>query len=295
MALRGVRTIGGWLLAAGLLLPLRVLGQTPVAPVPTPQAADAQGADTKDAAQDSTLQLRGTAPGRAKSLSPPTPITLPVLPGLASAKGSELDRVVAIVNGDLILDSDVDQELRLEELEPYGESNNGRSKGTLRTQAIERLINRDLILQQAKLQPGDDITDAAVTKELEALRKNIPACKEYQCATPAGWQKMLASYGFTDAELRKRWEQRMIVLAFIEQRFRMGIKITQPEINAYYTKTLLPQYAERHATPPPVDSISDRIQEVLLQQRVSHLLNDWLQSLRAQGSIVLLHPGEDAP
>jgi peptidyl-prolyl cis-trans isomerase SurA len=275
MALRGVRTIGGWLLAAGLLLPLRVLGQTPVAPVPTPQAADAQGADTKDAAQDSTLQLRGTAPGRAKSLSPPTPITLPVLPGLASAKGSELDRVVAIVNGDLILDSDVDQELRLEELEPYGESNNGRSKGTLRTQAIERLINRDLILQQAKLQPGDDITDAAVTKELEALRKNIPACKEYQCATPAGWQKMLASYGFTDAELRKRWEQ--------------------PEINAYYTKTLLPQYAERHATPPPVDSISDRIQEVLLQQRVSHLLNDWLQSLRAQGSIVLLHPGEDAP
>jgi hypothetical protein len=87
----------------------------------------------------------------------------------------------------------------------------------------------------------------------------------------------------------------MIVLAFIEQRFRMGIKITQPEIQTYYTKTLLPQYAARHATPPSVDAISDRIQEVLLQQRVSSLLNDWLQSLRAQGSIVLLHPGEDAP
>jgi peptidyl-prolyl cis-trans isomerase SurA len=87
----------------------------------------------------------------------------------------------------------------------------------------------------------------------------------------------------------------MTVLAFIEQRFRLGIKIEPAEIQAYYTKTLLPQYAERHATAPPVASISDRIEEVLLQQRVSSLLNDWLQSLRAQGSIVLLHPGEDAP
>jgi len=32
-----------------------------------------------------------------------------------------------------------------------------------------------------------------------------------------------------------------------------------------------------------------------LQQRVSSLLNDWLKSLRAQGSVVVLHPGEGAP
>jgi len=42
-------------------------------------------------------------------------------------------------------------------------------------------------------------------------------------------------------------------------------------------------------------SISSRIQEVLLQQQVSSLLNDWLKSLRAQGSVVVLHPGEGAP
>jgi parvulin-like peptidyl-prolyl isomerase len=231
----------------------------------------------------------------------PTKVTLPVLPGMAKVPGAaaapamELDRVVAIVNGDLVLDSDVDQDLRLDELEPYGASTAGKTAAQLRTQAIERLINRDLILQQAKLQPGDAISDAAVNKELDALRKNIPACKQFDCGTQAGWDKLLASYGFTEAELQQRWRQRMLVLAFIEQRFRMGIKIAPEEIQTYYTQTLLPQYAERHATAPPVEAISDRIQEVLLQQRVSSLLNDWLQSLRAQGSIVLLHPGEDAP
>jgi len=233
--------------------------------------------------------------GRALTQAPPTRITQPVLPGMSTAPGAELDRVVAIVNGDLILDSDVDQDLRLDELEPYGESSTGRSSTQLRTRAVERLVNRDLILQQAALQPGGEISDAAVNQELDALRKNIPACKEYHCETQAGWDKLLAANGFTEAELQRRWRQRMVVLAFIEQRFRMGIRITPAEIQKYYTETLLPQYAERHATPPPVDAISNRIQEVLLQQRVSSLLNNWLQSLRAQGSIVLLHPGEGAP
>jgi len=238
---------------------------------------------------------QATTAGRAVTMSPATKVTLPVLPGMAAAPGKELDRVVAVVNGDLILDSDVDQDLRLDELEPYGASNAGRSAEQLRTTAIKRLINRTLILQQAKLQPGDGVGDAAVNKELDALRKNIPACKQYACETTAGWDKLLAANGFTEAELQQRWRQRMTVLAFIEQRFRLGIKIAPEEIQTYYTQTLLPQYAERHATAPPVEAISDRIEEVLLQQRVSSLLNDWLQSLRAQGSIVLLHPGEDAP
>jgi hypothetical protein len=233
--------------------------------------------------------------GRAMTQAPPTTITQPVLPGMATAPGAELDRVVAIVNGDLILDSDVDQELRLDELEPYGEATTGNSAVRLRSQAIERLINRDLILQQVTLQPVTPITDAAVDQELDGLRRNIPACKEYHCETQAGWAKLLAANGFTEAGLRQLWRQRMVVLAFIEQRFRMGIRIAPAEIQAYYTETLLPQYAARHAAPPPVEAIANRIQEVLLAQRVSSLLNDWLQSLRAQGSIVLLHPGEAAP
>jgi hypothetical protein len=42
-------------------------------------------------------------------------------------------------------------------------------------------------------------------------------------------------------------------------------------------------------------AIASRIQEVLLQQQVSSLLGDWLESLRAQGSVVVLHPEEGAP
>ena len=210
---------------------------------------------------------------------------MPVVPG------TELDRVVAIVNGDLVLDSDVDEERRLDAFEPYRDPGAKFS----RDRTIERLINRDLILQQAKVQTQDDITDAQVAKQIDSLRKAIPACRRYNCETQAGWQRFLADNGFTEAEFDKRWKQRMQVLEFIEERFRMGIKITPADIQSYYTKTLLPEYRRQSATPPKLDTVSPRIQEVLLQQQVSSLLNDWLKSLRAQGGIVVLHPGEEAP
>jgi hypothetical protein len=210
---------------------------------------------------------------------------------MPAAQGAEVDRVVAIVNGELILDSDVDRERRFAALLPYGEASGAYN----RDEAIERLINRALILQQSELQPGEAISMAAAAEDLVALRKSIPTCKEFHCETQAGWDRFLATEGFTEQSLTNLWRQRMEVLAFIEQRFRMGIRISPQEIQAYYEKTLLPQYAAQHATPPPVEAISSRIQEVLLQQQVSKLLDDWLESLRAQGSVVVLHPGEEAP
>jgi hypothetical protein len=89
--------------------------------------------------------------------------------------------------------------------------------------------------------------------------------------------------------------QRMQLLRFIEVRFRNGIAISDAEIKAYYEKTMLPEYAKRSVTPPPLERVSKRIEEVLLQQEVSELLQDWLKSLRAQGSVRMMTPGEVAP
>jgi peptidyl-prolyl cis-trans isomerase SurA len=238
-------------------------------------------------------------PSIAISDAPPTPIHQPTLPPMPLVRGTELDRVMAIVNDDLILDSDINQEQRLAALFPYGSGTKENSRqgagGEARAAAIERLINRDLILQQMKLQPGSEVTEDAATKNLDALRKTIPACKQYQCETDAGWNRFLASAGFTPASLLPLWQQRMDVLAFIDQRFRMGITITSEQIKNYYDNVLLKEYAARHASPPPLAAISSRVQEVLLQQQVTNLLDGWLNSLRAQGSIAVLHPGEGAP
>jgi hypothetical protein len=201
-----------------------------------------------------------------------------------------LDRVVAIVNGDLVLESDVDAERRYAAFQPFSQT-----KQMTRDQLINRLIDRDLIMQQMALQQEPPITDAQVDAELNSLRKTIPKCAAYHCETDAGWKKFVTDQGFTIPELRARWKQRMEVLQFIEDRFRMGIRISQSEIDDYYKNALLPQYEKEHAQPPPESTISDKIQEILLQQQVDKLLDDWLTTLRAQGSVRVLKPGEEAP
>jgi peptidyl-prolyl cis-trans isomerase SurA len=205
--------------------------------------------------------------------------------------GVELDRVVEVVNDDVILESDVDEDRRLAAFQPFRDA----SIFSSRAQIVDRLIDRTLILQQARLQLEDQVTDQQVNEQLAALRKEIPACKQYQCDTDAGWQKFVTDQGFTMEELRRRWRQRMEVLRFIEVRFRSGIHIEDNEIRDYYEKTLLPQYARQNATAPKLETISNRIQEVLLQQRVSNLLDDWLKSLRAQGTVRAIQQTEVTP
>lgn len=203
----------------------------------------------------------------------------------------QIDRVVAIVNGDLILESDVDEERRFVVFQPYSEPSGSFS----RAQAIQRLIDRTLIMQQAREQPMKPISDAQVAANLEDMRKDILSCKQYKCETKEGWQNFLAANGFTEAELLQHWRERMETLQFIEERFRQDIRIPDQDVKNYYTKTLLPQYALRHATPPKLDSISDRIREILLQQQVSALLDDWLKSLRASGDVRMVTATEAGP
>ncbi len=205
-------------------------------------------------------------------------------------QGTVIDRVVAVVNGDLILESDVDEERRFTAFEPYG----ARAQFS-RDRAVERLIDRTLILQQTRLQPEEGVTPVAVKAQLQSLRRDIPACKQYHCETDAGWAKFVADQGFTVAEIERRWQQRMQTLKFVEMRFRMGIRIAPEEIKSYYDKTFVPAYSSQQATPPTLEAVSDRIQEVLLEQQVTSLLEDWLKTLRAQGTVRIIRPDEVTP
>ncbi len=213
-------------------------------------------------------------------------------PGTSDKTGAEvtLDRVVAIVNGELVLQSDEQAEQRFAAFQPFT-----MAKAMTEDQLINRLINRTLIRQQMALQPQQPVTDAEVDEELVSLRKSIPKCASYHCDTEAGWQKFVADQGFTMQELHDRWKLRMEVLRFIEERFRMGIRISQTEIDDYYKTTLLPAYQKENATAPPETTVASRIQEILLQQQVDKLLDDWLATLRAQGSVTILKPGQEAP
>jgi hypothetical protein len=203
-----------------------------------------------------------------------------------------LDRVVAVVNNQAILASDLDEEIRLSVLDP----GQGGLGALTRKRALEQLIGRALIQQQIREEDerAADPSQAEVDARLTEIRKEVPACIRENCATEAGWKAFLVAHGLTQERAESYLRYRVQILRFIERRFRQGIQISPQEIESYYRETLLPQYAAGEAV-PALDTVAPRIQEILLQRQVNVLFDDWLKNLRKQGEVEVLDPALETP
>ena len=210
------------------------------------------------------------------------------IPGRAQAPQSVvLDRVVAVVNNQAILSSDIDQEIQLSVLDP-----GGVGLGVLtRQRALEQLISRNLIQQQIREEDAQaaDSPQAEVDTRLMEIRRELPICIRLNCASDAGWKAFLAAHGLTQERVESYLRYRLQILRFIEQRFQPGIRVSPEQIETYYRGTLLPQYTAGD-TIPKLEQVSPRIEEILLQQQVNILFDDWLGNLRKQGEIEVLDP-----
>jgi peptidyl-prolyl cis-trans isomerase SurA len=198
-----------------------------------------------------------------------------------------MDQAVAVINGEVILASDVREQQRFAVFEPLSAPGGEFTP----MQAMQQIVNRTLLMgqmQEQELAPPP--ADSAVDEQIALLRKHMPACAGQNCETEEGWRRFLAARGFTEAELHMRWKERMRILEFVGVRFRTGIRITKPEIETYYKEELLPEFETRKLQPPPLALVSDRIEEVLLQQHVNVLMNDYLRSLKDAGSVQILDP-----
>ena len=198
-----------------------------------------------------------------------------------------LDRVEAIINGNVLLQSDVDEEMRFAVLEPLRVLPGQNTP----LPAVRRLINRTLIVQQMKdqQQPVTASGDA-VAQALDELKKQLPGCAKYHCETEEGWQAFLSANGLTEEVVKQHWSERLAILHFIDVRFRSGIRISKEQVEDYYQKTLLPALAKSGQPAPQLSAVAPRIQEILLQEEVSGLLRDWLKSLRDEGSVQIVDP-----
>jgi hypothetical protein len=203
-----------------------------------------------------------------------------------------LDRVVAVVNNQAILASDVDDEVRLAVLDP-----GGVGQGVLTPKrALEQLISRALIQQQIRQEDAQaaEPTQAEVDARLAVIRREVPACVHFNCASEQGWKAFLVAHGLNPQRVESYLRYRVQILRFIELRFRQGIRIAPEEIEKYYRETLLPQYAPGEAI-PPLDKVAPRIEEILLERQVNVLFDGWLRNLRKQGDVEVLDPALETP
>lgn len=198
-----------------------------------------------------------------------------------------LDRVVAVINRQVLLQSDVDVEMHFAALEPLEP---GETEDTPQ-RAMSRLIDRVLILQQMDEQQfNPDISDAEVEKSLKEQRGHLSGCGKYSCAIAEGWNALLAAHDLTNQEVVEHWRERMAILRFIDLRFRSGIRISPASVADYYAKSVVPAFAQKNQAAPALKVVSARIQELLVQKQMNGMLQTLLNNLREEGNVQILDP-----
>ena len=196
-----------------------------------------------------------------------------------------LDRVVADVDGQAILASDVDDEMRFSALLPGVEP----AADNTPQRALNRVIDRTLIDQQRALQPGVAVVSQKdVDQAIDTMRKQISAATNTDCETDAGWKAFLTQHGFTPDEIQDRMQERLAILKFIDVRFGVVVQVSNAEVRNYYDQVLTPELKQGHAPLPDLRTVTPKIRQILRQRQVSNLIDQWLKSLRAEGQVKIL-------
>jgi peptidyl-prolyl cis-trans isomerase SurA len=204
---------------------------------------------------------------------------------VAAPTTAVLDRVVADVDGQAILASDVDDEIRFSALLPGAEP----AADNTPQRALNRVIDRTLINQQRALQPGVAVVSQKdVEQAIDTMRKQISAATNTDCEADAGWKAYLAQDGFTPTEIQDRTRERLQILKFIDLRFGVVVQVSNVDVRNYYDQVLMPELKQGKQQPPDFRAVAPKIRQILRQRRVSNLLDEWLKSLRAEGHVKIL-------
>ena len=202
---------------------------------------------------------------------------------LSAGAGEVIDRIVATVNGHVILLSDWEDSLR------YEAFSSGRPLDRMtsddRKSALDHLIDQELLREQLKDSDVLHPSSEDVAGRVAEIRKQFP-----EAETELGWRKLLDRYRLSEENLKNRVAAQLDLMRLVDARLRPSVTVDSKSIESYYSEELLPQLRQSGGQNVPLADVTAKIKELLTQKKISQLLTAWLQDLRA-GSEIRAEPG----
>ncbi len=196
--------------------------------------------------------------------------------GLAVA-GQVVDRVVANVNGHVVLQSDWEQEVAFEAISDAREPDSFTAAE--RQAALDRLIDQELLREQVR--PSQPVPPDLLAARVSGIRKLHP-----DCATEEGWHAKLQRYGLSQNALEKHLGDQIQLMKLVEDRLRPSIQIDQRAVESYYQDQLLPEMKRAGSRTTPLTEVFGRIKDLLAEKKMNELLSGWLANLRSESHIM---------
>ena len=192
--------------------------------------------------------------------------------------GDVLDRIVATVNRQIILQSEWQDAVRYEAF--VAGRGPDQADASNRKAALDHLIDQELLREQMRSSGFPHASSQEVDKRIQEIRKQYTGAE-----TEAGWQATLGRYGLTESELKKRVGLQVDLMGLVDARLRPNVIVDSKSIESYYNQELLPQLRQAGAEQVPLAEVTPKIKELLIQQKMNQMLIAWLQDLRSGSDI----------
>jgi hypothetical protein len=219
------------------------------------------------------LLLAGTPATAAPPVKP--------APAAPNTKNVLQDRVLAVVDEDPVLASDVERVVKLGLQQPNpGESDEAFRRRVINSLIEERLRFHEIDRYGFQQVPVEDI-EAQVAKVRASFKDD------------AAFQKTLREVGLRIQGLRQLLTRQLLVLTYVDERLGPRVFVSFDDINRYYRTVLTPEMQKKGAAVPPVEDVREDIREVLKQQKLTGELAKWTEELRAKADVVI-YPDQPA-
>jgi peptidyl-prolyl cis-trans isomerase SurA len=201
--------------------------------------------------------------------------------------GDVLDRIVATVNRQIILQSEWQDAARYEAFVAGRPLDQVQASD--RKAALDHLVDQELLREQMRSSGFPQASNQEVDKRIQEIRKQYASAE-----SDAGWQATLGRYGLTEAELRRRVALQVDLMGLVDARLRPNVIIDSKSVESYYNQELLPQLRQSGGEQVSLAEVTPKIKELLIQQKMNQMLVAWLQDLRL-GSQIRTESGPPDP
>ena len=186
--------------------------------------------------------------------------------GHKSAAQEVLDRIVARVEGDVILLSEV------RALSRYQQLVDGRAESD--GQIVDRLIDQWIVRNEADTARFPRPSATEVARGLERVQSSFGSAQEYvarrdQC-------------GLSADEVMRLVAQQLYLTNYLDSRFRSSIQIDSKQIEDFYQTAVVARAKARNQTPPSLEASKEYIQQALVQREINEQTERWLKESHAR-------------
>lgn len=209
------------------------------------------------------------------------PLAAPRAQEPTSAPGLELrDQILAVVDEDPILSSDLDRAITL----GLVERREGEGERAFRRRVLESLIDQRVRLHEVSRFGIEQVPVEEIEAQVAAIRARFGSEEELR--------ERLAEVGLDLPALRQLVARQLSVWIYFEEFLGPRIFVSLEDIRRYYEETLVPELTARGARVPPIEEVREEIRELLKERRLNEAIERRTEELRREADILTFFDSE---